>query len=140
MSPIVRQRARLARVRKVQHNLAAVRVARAQGEVTMLETSADQLSRIRHGLGFEQGTALGASLASLGELAMRLDAARDGIGRSIANARQIVAAHESSRIVAHRNQESAERLQERATAIEARRAERRGVIARRRPSTNGDVK
>ena len=76
------------------------------------------------------GPSTGATLAQLGELAMRLDSARIGLGRSIDSARSVAIARESERISARRDQESAEKLQK--AAIDAAVA-----LAERRPLRSG---
>ena len=128
------QRIRIARVRRIQHTLAAAKSARAQDEVRSLETSAAHLARLRAGMAADHGTTNGAALAGLGELALRLDVARDGIGKSILNARAVAGTREDERLAAYRDQESAERLKERAAEAEARLAVRRMVQRGRRRS------
>lgn len=120
----LRQRARIVRVRRVQHDLAAAAAAKATAQLRALEQSEERLKQLRHGLGASEGQLFGSALASVGELAMRLDKAREGLGRTIDGARVQVAAREGVRLAARRDQESAEKLEERAAAA-ARRAEER---------------
>jgi hypothetical protein len=134
MKQVRRQRVRIARVRKIQHDLAAAKASRAQGEVRSLEMSAEQLRRIRNGIGADQGTTSGAALAGLGELALRLDDAREGLGKSLVNARAVAGTREDERLAAYRDQESADRLKERAAQAEARIAVKRMVQRGRRRS------
>ena len=99
----------------------------------MLETNRAKLARMRGELRPAIGPTDGAALARLGELAMRLDSARIGLGRSIENARSVVRLRESERLAARRDQESAERLQKAARdAAEA--------LAERRPLRSGRVR
>jgi hypothetical protein len=128
----IRQRARIVRVRRVQHDLAAAAAAKATAELRALENSEERLKQIRHGLGAGEGQLFGSALASLGELAMRLDQAREGLGRSITGAKVQVATREGVRLAARRDQESAEKLEERAVAA-ARRADERKRSATRAP-------
>ena len=125
MSRLVQQRGRLARVRRIQHNLAATAAARAAGEVSKLEASATRLAALRDGLVAGQGRCSGATLASIGELAGRLDQAREGLGRTLTGARTIAAHRETQRLAARREQESAERLEQRASTTADRLAERK---------------
>ena len=111
MKGLVRQRARMARVRRLQHNLAASRAAEAAGQLRQLEMSSERLAQMRRELVAGQGLATGAALASAGELAMRLDAARAGLGQTIEGARAAVAMREQARLHARREQESAEKLE-----------------------------
>lgn len=135
------QRARIARVRTLQHGIAATAAAQAAARVRELEDSAERLGLIHSSLRPADGLNPGARIASLGELAMRLDDAREGLKRSIGFARQAADAREGSRLVARRDQEGAERLHGRALAAETRAAERRiaGLPPRRnRFGINGD--
>lgn len=136
----VRQRARIARVRRIQHDLASLASAKAAGHVQLLESNHQRLAQVGRGLSSGPGLTSGASLAGRGELAMRLEAARDGLGRTIAGARQAAALREQARIGARREQESADKLEQRAVRAAARAAERRsGAIGRpRKPGKGGE--
>jgi hypothetical protein len=111
MNGLVRQRARLARVRRIQHGLAASVAAEAAGRVQMLETSRERLLQMRSELCPIAGATTGAAMARMGELAMRLDAARYNLGPTIDSARSAAAAREAERRSARRDQESAEKLE-----------------------------
>ena len=80
MNGLVRQRARLAQVRRIQHGLAATVAAQAAGRVQMLETSRERLLQMRSELRPVEGATTGAAMARMGELAMRLDSARLSLG------------------------------------------------------------
>lgn len=110
MSTALKQRARIARVRRLQHNSAASSAAEAAGELRNLELSRDRLARMRVDLAAEAGMTNGAWLSSAGELAMRLDAARLGLTGSIDAARSLAAAREQARLQARISQESADKL------------------------------
>lgn len=110
MSAALNQRARIARVRRLQHNEAASSAAAAAGELRNLEISRERLTQIRFGLAAEAGMTSGAWLSSAGELAMRLDAARLGLAGSIDTARTVAAAREQARLQARISQESADKL------------------------------
>ena len=131
MSARFRQYGRIAHVRRIQHNLAAAAAAKAVGEAQMLENSADRLGQLRNGLGAGTGETSGATLASLGELAMRLDKARAGLSTAITGARATVEAREAVRLAARRDQESVEKLSGKAAAAASRLAERRTPAPRR---------
>ena len=111
MNGLVRQRARLARVRRIQHGLAASVAAQAAGRVQMLETSRERLRQMRAELRPVEGPTTGAAMARMGELAMRLDSARYNLGPTIDSARSAAAAREAERRAARRDQESAEKLE-----------------------------
>ena len=125
MNSRVRQCTRLMRVRGIQHDLAAAVAARAVRQVETLELSASKIATLRSGFVAEQGMVPGAVLASLGEIAMRLDVAREDLGKSINGARAQADACQEARLVARRNQESAERLTGKAVTQATRRSERR---------------
>ena len=120
MSSLLKQRARISRVRRLQHNIAASSVAEANMQLRQLEGSSERLTQMRLDLGARVGETTGALMASAGELAMRLDAARVGLAPSIDAARAAVAMKEEKRLHARRDQESAERLEQRSvSALEA---------------------
>ena len=125
MNGVVRQRARLARVRRIQHGLAATVAAKAAGRVQMLETSRERLLQMRSELRPVEGATTGAAMARMGELAMRLDAARNSLGPTIDSARSAAAAREADRRAARRDQESAEKLEAAALRVAEEAAEQR---------------
>lgn len=133
MSGALRQRARIARVRRVQHGLAASSAAQAAGQLRDLELSHDRLAQMRRELSAEEGMTSGAWLAAAGELASRLDTARVGLTGSINAARSLAAAREQARLQARREQESAEKLQ----AAAARAAAEAADIRISRSGTRG---
>lgn len=126
------KRARIARVRRVQHSLAAASAARAENHAIMLETSAERLSQLRFSLAVGKGMSSGAAMANLGELAMRLDDARHGLTDAIASARANAEQQAEVRLDARRRQESANKLEARAAAALAEFLENRAVAAPRR--------
>lgn len=138
----VQQRARIARVRRIQHGLAASAAAKALGHVEVLENNKQRLGAMRDGLGAEQGSTTGSALASRGELTMRLEAARDSLGTTIAGARAAAKLREQARLGARRQQESADKLEKQAVkAAEGAEAVRSAAPfrLRARAPINGDV-
>ena len=138
MNGIVRQRARLARVRRIQHGLAASQAAAAAGRVQFLEMNSDRLRRMRSELQPIEGPTDGGAMARMGELAMRLDAARHGLSATIESARGAALAREAERRAARRDQESAERLEQAAVRAADELAERRFRQAGRRRASLAD--
>lgn len=132
MNGLVRQRARLVRVRKIQHGLAAASAAQAAERVAMLEMNQARLQRMRGELRPIEGPTSGAALARMGELAMRLDTARHGLTPSIEAARALAASLQGERHAARRDQESAEKLEAAAIGLAEAMAERRLQQAGRR--------
>jgi uncharacterized SAM-binding protein YcdF (DUF218 family) len=134
MTGVLKQKARVARVRRLQHGLAASSAAAAAGQLKSLQVSDERLARMRRDLVPEEGATSGARLASAGELAMRLDAARIGLSGNIDNARSVAAAREAARMQARREQESADKLEQAASRAAAEILENRLNRARpRRP-------
>lgn len=125
---------RIARVRRLQHGIAASSAAEAAGQLRSLETSSERIAQMRSELDAAAGPTTGAWLSASGELAMRLDAARHGLAANIDAARANACVREEKRVAARRSQESADRLEQAAAraaaaAIEARMTK---VGARRR--------
>ena len=110
------QRARIARVRRVQHLQAVGAAAQAEGKLVQLEGNADRLQSLRASLSGAAGLTSGAALSNAAELATRLDDVRHGLSRAIGSAREAVELRSVERIGAHIARESAERLQNRAVA------------------------
>lgn len=116
MKALAQQRARIARVRRVQHLQAVGAAAVAEGKLVQLEGNAERLQSLRASLAGEAGVTSGAALGNAGELAMRLDDVRHGLSRAIGSAKEAVELRSIERIGAHIARESAERLQTRAVA------------------------
>ena len=116
MKALADRRARVARVRRVQHLQAVSAAAVAEGRLLHLQGNADRLAAMRASLAQDLGTTSGAALGSIGELAVRLDAARVGLGTAIDSAQQVVDLRAAERLGAHIAREGAERLQDRAVA------------------------
>ena len=140
MSTTLRQRQRIVKVRRIQHALAANAAAAAAGRVRTLELSRERLLQMRAELKPVEGPTSGQALAQMGELAMRLDSARLGLGPTIESARSAAATREAERIVARRDQESAEKLEDIAFRAAEELAEQklRGVFRRRAGIQTGD--
>jgi len=139
MKAAVKQRARIARVRRLQHGLAASSAAAAMAEVRNLEVSSSRLAQMRGDLNPDEGMTSGAWLSSAGELAMRLDSARIGLAPTIDAARSAAQLKEQARLAARQNQESAERLEQAAAnAVEQMFETRMNKITRRRARPRND--
>jgi hypothetical protein len=100
--------------------------------VQLLETSRARLGQMRIELKPVEGPTDGAALARMGELAMRLDSARIGLGPTIDSARSAAALRETERLAARRDQESAEKLEAAALRAAEQAAEQRMKQAGRR--------
>ena len=140
MSSALRQRQRIVKVRKIQHALAANAAAAAAGRVRSLELSRTRLLQMRAELKSVEGPTTGQALAQMGELALRLDNARLGLGQTIDSARSAAAMRETERVASRRDQESAEKLEGIAFRAAEDLAEQklRGVWRRRATVQSGD--
>jgi hypothetical protein len=137
MKGTVRSRARIARVRRIQHIQAAAAAQAAQGQLAQLETSAERLAALRGSLAFAPGICSGAALSRIGELAMRLDSAREGLTDAIVSARSVVAERAAQRLEARQRRESAEKLDARAAEALGRLIEQRSSASRPRRKAPG---
>ena len=136
MSVLVERRARFARIRRVQHLQAAAHAAQAEGRANSLENTAAHLTQLCHSLSPAIGTIAAGQLSNAGELAMRLDAVRDGLSDSIVSARATALESAARRLEARIRQESAERLEERAArAIALLRERKLQALTGRRKET-----
>ncbi|SDD41044.1 hypothetical protein SAMN05444678_1137 [Sphingomonas sp. YR710] len=127
MKAVVARRARVTRVRRAQHLLAAADAAVAADKVTQLEANAAKLASLRDSLSVGGGATTGAVLSNRGELAARLDRIRDGLTDAIVGAQASAREAAGQRLEARQKQESAEKLdgqavQALAAWLEARRA------------------
>lgn len=132
---LVRRRARIARVRRVEHVLATGAVVEADARVAALEGSAARLVDLRAVLLDSDAAATGGMLAGAHELAGRLEAAREGLADAIVAARAHAIERDRQRLAARRDQEAAAKLHARAETAKIEVVERRAPMPRRRRST-----
>ena len=125
MNAAVRKTQRFARVRALQHNLAAVAAHKAVKQVEALEASICKLVSLRDGMRAPPGQATGAALAATGEIAMRLDPARATVAASAAGARARAQSFQEARLAARMKQETADRLTGKAIKAAEQQAERK---------------
>lgn len=135
-----KRRQRIVRVRHVQHLQAGLAAAAAQEKVDQLQTSADRLVTLRGSLLDLSGATTGAFLAHKHELAQRLDQARHGLTDAIVGAEKLAEQKAEARMEARRQQESAEKLAQRAEAQFQRMIELKAMAQgrRRRAAVAGD--
>lgn len=114
MKALVAKRARITRVRGVQHMLATSAAASAEAQVASLENNAAKLAELRDSLTLPSGPSTGAILQNRGELAQRLDKARNGLTDAIVTARAAAEKKIAERLEARQRQESAAKLDARA--------------------------
>lgn len=116
MKAIANRRARITRVREVQHLQAVSEAATAEGKVVQLEGNAARLATLRNSLSSPTGLTSGAALSNSAELGQRLDSVRDSLSSAIGAAKVVALAKADARRDADIARESAERLQVRAVA------------------------
>lgn len=114
MKALIRKRARISRVRSVQHLLAASDAASAEAQVISLENNAAKLVMLRDSLTIPVGETSGAILQNRGQLAQRLDGARSGLASAINSAKATAEQKVAERLEARQRQESAAKLDARA--------------------------
>ncbi|MFT3964473.1 MAG: hypothetical protein QM690_01140 [Sphingobium sp.] len=125
MSKLVRKRARLLRVRHVQHMLAVAETSRARDEALQIENNAQRLAMMRGELFGETGTTNGAMLSAQRELAARLEQAGRQLDGALYDAKRRIEQKEALAIAADREREIAERLKDKARRAAEERLEAR---------------
>lgn len=116
MKALAERRARITRVRQVQHLHAVSEAAAAEGKVVQLEGNAAKLAALRMSLELAPGLTSGANLGNAGEMGLRLDTVRHGLTDAIGAAKAVALARVHDRRDADIRRESAERLESRAVA------------------------
>jgi len=116
MKALAERRARITRVREVQHLQAVSEAATAEGKVVQLETNAAKLAALRMSLELAPGLTSGSTLGHAGEMGLRLDTVRHGLTDAIGAAKAVALARVNERTAADIRRESAERLETRAVA------------------------
>lgn len=111
MKSLTQRRARIARVRKIEHARASASAAEAEGRVIVLEQHSSRLHRLATDLTPGAGSMFGAALSNAGELAQRLRDARTGLADAISGAKASALESSLARIEARIRQESADRLE-----------------------------
>lgn len=139
MKQLLKRRARLVRVRNVQHLQASAAAAQAETRVATLEGNAARLVSLRGSLTPETGTLFAAALSNAGELSMRLETARHGMTDAIAAARAQAERLTAMRLEARVRQESAEKLGGQAQAAYVEWRERRTATPHRRKPGAGSA-
>jgi hypothetical protein len=116
MKALAERRARITRVREVQHLHAVGEAAAAENKLVQLEGNAARLAALRLSLTLTPGLTNGASLGNAGEMGLRLDTVRHGLSDAIGAAKAVAVARANDRLNADIRRESAERLENRAVA------------------------
>lgn len=125
MNPALARRKHIIRVRAIEHQMAEANLARATGELANLVELSQRLEALRADLAVAKGVIAGRAMNSVGELAMRLDMAKESLVAPMQNAsnrRDQAGQRAQSAMV---KEESAQRLYDRSRKSEEIEAERR---------------
>lgn len=125
MNPALARRKHIIRVRAIEHQMAEANLARANGELANLVELSQRLETLRADLAVAKGVIAGRAMNSVGELAMRLDMAKESLVAPMQNAsnrRDQAGQRAQSAMV---KEESAQRLYDRTRKSEEAEAERR---------------
>jgi hypothetical protein len=132
MTAAAARRARLLRLRTIEHRVAAIRLVAADAAHAAVASVSDRVTQLRAGIMVPAGGYSGRDLQSLAELSDRLDRARIGLQRSLSEAREVRDARDVERIAAHVAEERTGRVH--AVASRREEEEREMRIQAARPS------
>lgn len=119
MTSTTARRARLLRLRTIEHRVAKAKLARADATLTNLSRIAARIAGLREGLGTAVGGTSGMGLKAIAEMSARLDAAQIGMSAPIDEAEARRAEYSALRIAAQQKEDSAEKLHDKAATSEA---------------------
>jgi hypothetical protein len=108
------RRARLMRLRIIEHRMAAARLAKAEAELFQLMQVTNRIGTLRIGLCPLLGDASGLSMKSNAEMAQRLDLASARMAAPIQDAQEHCMISNEQRIKAQQREDSAVKLYDRA--------------------------
>lgn len=129
MSASAARRARLLRLRIVEHRIAAARLVAAESAHAAVTTVCDRVAAMRDAIAVVSGRHAGYHLQSLSEMTERLDRARIGLQPTLAEALAVRTARDSERIAASVAEERTSRAHASASYREAADRERRAAAA-----------
>lgn len=141
MSGTVDRRKRILRIRGIEHRAATARVAEAGGVLANLHDVAGRIEALRSQLVCGFGPTNSNGLKAMCEMAQRLDAARGGLIQPMGAAKAALTHVQQLRIQANQKEESAAKLEQRATTSELKARELRADANRpfRRSRNSGDM-
>jgi hypothetical protein len=119
MTGTTARRARLLRLRTIEHRIAKAKLARADAALVNLERIAGRIAALRDGLGASVGGTSGMALKAMTEMSQRLDAARSGMTAPMSEAGARCAEFNALRIAAQQKEDSAAKLRDKAATLEA---------------------
>lgn len=119
MKSLSQRRARVVRMRAIEHKVAVARLARATREASSLDAVAQRISALRNSLGTSQGQTNGQLLAAMAEMATRLDRAGKELEQPIAAIEAARIRIDAERVKARIKEEGAAKLHSKAAATDA---------------------
>ncbi len=119
MTGTTARRARLLRLRTIEHRIAKAKLARADATLVNLERIAGRIAALKNGLGAGVGGTSGMALKAMTEMSIRLDAARSGMTAPMTEAEARRAEFNALRIAAQHKEDSAGKLYDKAATSEA---------------------
>ena len=126
---LVMRRARLVRVREVQHTMAVAETVRAHDDANSIANNAQRLSKVRDELFKSDTNILGKNFAAYREMADRLERAGRQLEGALYDARKVINHKQEKQVEASREKEIAERLKDQAAArAEAQREARISAV------------
>lgn len=130
MTAAAHRRARLLRLRTIEHRAAAVRLAAADAAHDAVANVSDRVARLLGGIAVSQGQFRGHDLQSLAELSERLVRAQAGLVESLDRAQAVRAMRHAERVAAHVAEERTGRVHTDASRRETAERELRAAAAR----------
>lgn len=119
------RRARIVRVRALQHSVARQRLVDAERALAGLASIAARLQALRCEHSVEPGLLSGLQLNAASEFATRLDRAAQGLTAPAAEAERVRLLRRDERVAASRIEDGTERIADRSRALAEAEAERR---------------
>jgi hypothetical protein len=130
MSAAAQRRARLLRLRTIEHRSAAIRLAAADAARDAVANVSDRVARLLGGISVGEGQFRGHDLQSLAELSDRLGRAQAGLAESLGRAEAVRDMRQAERIAAHVAEERTGRVHADASRREAVERDLRAAAAR----------
>ncbi len=141
MTSLAQRRARILRVRQMEHRVARVRLATAEATLANLDRISGRLSGLRASLKPDADRTSGLALKAMAEMALRLESAQTDLAAPIGNAENNRVRSIAERVFAKGREEGAEKLHNRAVRTETyeqnRRADANRPFRKRVPALGG---
>lgn len=141
MTSLAQRRARILRVRQMEHRVARVRLATAEATLANLDRISGRLSGLRASLKPDAERTSGLALKAMAEMALRLESAQTDLAAPIGNAENNRVRSIAERVFAKGREEGAEKLHNRAVRTETyeqnRRADANRPFRKRVPALGG---